>query len=392
MIAHLESMLTAAGYRVHTYTSPHLVHFHERIKLSEPSGGRPTPITENVLVEALRACESANNGRAITFFEITTAAALYTFSQHEADVVLIEVGLGGLYDATNVIDRPMVTVITPVDLDHMDFLGDTIEKIAFEKAGIIKTNRPVVVGEQTSSALKVIQGVAREKNASVIAVGIDYTTEPTSEGFDFVSGETRYSLPLSALYGDHQTANAATAIATLEQTEGFDVDDQAMRDGLATVRWPGRLQRIQPEMLPFIDHMDAEVWLDGGHNPSAGRVLAAHLSTIQQHDPRPLYLIAAIQKTKDVVNFLGPLSDLSPTLIGTTITDQPAFASAESIREAAHSFDLRATTAADYQQALRRIAELEKEKPQTTPIRVLICGSLFLVGQILQDLNLTFTD
>lgn len=387
VVAFLESILTAHGYSAHTYTSPHLVRFHERIKLARGQGELPQPIDEGSLVEFLEACERANAGDAITFFEITTVLALYAFAQTPADFVLLEVGLGGRFDATNVIQHPAVSVITPVGLDHTDFLGDSIDRIAWEKAGIIKPERPVIMGKQTPQAKEVIESVAEERRALLVAEGRDYRATRRTEGFAYESARAAYDLPSPGLAGPHQVDNAATSIAALEHLGSMTLDQASIGRGLVDVRWPGRLQRLNGEWFPELNGLNAELWLDGGHNPSAGRVLKDFLNQRQIEEERALYIVQVMPRTKDLNNFLAAVASLKPILIGTDIEHESAFFSASEIKGAAEARGLKAYAAPQYRAALRLVADLEAKEPQRRPVRILLCGSLYQAGQVLYDLE-----
>ena len=291
--AYLRAMLEAAGLRVHVYTSPHLVSFHERIRLAG------TLVSEDALQILLDECERAAAETPITFFEITTAAAFLAFARVPADALVLEVGLGGKLDATNVIDAPLVSIITPVDLDHQHYLGDTIDLIAAEKAGIIKAGRPVVVGPQREDAFTVIEGEAHRLNAPLIVWGQEFSAheERGRMVFQDLAGVT--DLPLPKLVGAHQIANAATAIAALKAQEIFSVPDAAIEAGLKSVAWPARMQRLTYGPLVADAPDGAEIWLDGGHNPHAGAAIAAALADLEEQRPRPLYMIVGRLNTKD---------------------------------------------------------------------------------------------
>ncbi len=270
VLAFVRAMLEDAGYRVHVYISPHLARFHERIRLAGEL------ISEPDLRDVLEHCERANGHLPITFFEITTAAAFVAFARTPADILLLENGLGGRLDATNVIERPLATAITPVSLDHQNFLGDTLAKIAFEKAGIIKRGVPCVLGPQPDEALKVIRARAGELSAPLIETPGGWTSERTPDGLTVTVGDKVLSLPAPVLAGPHQTANAGQAVALALALQGFELTEKNIAAGLANAQWPARLQRLKSG--PVLDAVPAdwEVWLDGGHNPSAGDAVSAH--------------------------------------------------------------------------------------------------------------------
>ncbi len=310
-VAFLRAMLEAAGYRVHVYTSPHLVRFHERIRLAG------TLIDDTHLAALLEECETANAGGPITFFEVTTVAAFLAFSRVPADVVLLETGLGGRLDATNVIDRPAVTAITRISYDHRQFLGKSLLEIASEKAGIFKPGVPVVLAEQPAAdALK-----ALTLRATAIAAPIQpWTATPQPGGFRFESAKRRVDLPMPGLPGAHQIGNAGLALACLDHLP-LAVDDAAVRRGLAAVEWPARLQRLTRGPLADSLPPDWELWLDGGHNDSAGEVLARQAVDWSVADDsragphggrRPLLLIYGMLASKDPYAVPHPVGPLRP--------------------------------------------------------------------------------
>ncbi len=298
-VATLRACLEAGGWRVHAYISPHLVRFHERIRLAGEL------IEEEALLALLEECERANRGEPITYFEITTAAAFLAFSRTPADIVLLETGLGGRLDATNVVRRPAATAITPISLDHQAFLGDTIAAIAGEKAGILKSGAPAIIGPQMPEAAAVFAAHAAAVGAPLLRFGQEWRCTATGDGMRYEGPGWRYDLPLPSLPGAHQIINAGTAIACLEQLTGFQIAGEAIARGLRRIDWPARLQRLTHgplvEMLPE----GSELWLDGGHNPGAGAALAAMAAG--WHD-RPLDLVVGMLNTKDAAGFLAPLA------------------------------------------------------------------------------------
>jgi dihydrofolate synthase / folylpolyglutamate synthase len=369
-LATMQACLEAAGYRVHAYISPHLVRFHERIRLAGEL------IAEDALIALLEECERANGEAAITFFEITTAAAFLAFARTQADVVLLEVGLGGRLDATNVVRRPAVTAITPISLDHQAFLGDTVAAIAGEKAGILKPGVIAVIGPQLPEAEAVI-----EANAAALATPLyrcrhQWSCDPSGAGMRYVGERWDFDLPLPSLIGAHQIVNAGTAIACLEQLAGFSLSREAVARGLRQIDWPARLQLLRRG--PLIDAVppDWEVWLDGGHNPLAGEVLAKVVAG--WHD-RPLYLIVGMMNTKDAAGFVAPLAKHARTLTAVTIPGERNALPAEAIEAAAGSLRLPACTADSVLTAIREIAR------HGGRARVLICGSLYFAGKVLAE-------
>ena len=371
LIAYLRAMLEASGKRCHVYVSPHLVRFHERIRLAGAL------ISEEELVATLEECERVNAGRSITYFEITTAAAFLAFSRHEADVLLLEVGLGGIYDATNVIDDPAAVAITPIGIDHTQYLGNTLAEIAANKAGIIKRGAPVVVGRQRPEAAAVIEAEAMRLDAPLHRMGHEWRVVPGEAGFTYESGSRHLDLPLPALAGAHQIDNAATAIAVLEKLPQFPFSDAAIAAGLATVDWPARLQRLTRGPLVDLLRGSDELWLDGGHNEDCGIALAAMARRWAADDGKPLHLIFGMLTSKDAQGFLRPLSGLAREAQALTIEGHLAY-SAEEAAERARSVGIPCEPAPSVEAALAEaIAAAEG------PVRVLICGSLYLAGAVL---------
>jgi dihydrofolate synthase/folylpolyglutamate synthase len=371
VIAYLRAMLEAAGRRVHVYTSPHLTRFHERIRLSGAL------IEEGELVGLLEECEAANGPSPITFFEITTAAAFLAFTRHPADILLLETGLGGRLDATNVVERPLLSVITPVSIDHTQFLGDTLEAIAAEKAGILKPGVPAVIGPQPAQARAVIEARAQARGTPLARAGSDWRFEATDRGFTFVDGGTRRDFDRPALPGAHQIENAAMAVAAAGRLGGFGLDDGALGRGLAEARWPGRLQILTAGPLPALLPDGWELWLDGGHNAAAGLALAAELG---RRRDRPLHLVFGMMNSKAVRDFLAPLAPLVRSLHAVAIPGEPNSLSAEAAAGEAGAVGCSASPAPDVAAALARIAARADG-----PGRVLICGSLYLAGRVLAD-------
>lgn len=368
-LAFLRAMIEASGQKVNAYTSPHLVDFHERIRVQS------TLIAEPLLNQYLERCEQANGGEPITFFEVTTAAALLAFAEHPADVTLLEVGLGGRLDATNVVDRPELTIITPVSLDHQEFLGINLGDIAFEKAGILKPGIPVVIGPQHPEALKVIKDRAHETASPLHVCGEDWHMEPTSDGFRVTDVMGEIHLPKPRLLGEHQLINAATAVAAMRRLGRFKVKPDAMVQAMTTVEWPARLQPLSGKLLEILPK-GSSLWLDGGHNPDAARVLVNHFE--QEPDRiRPLHLVVGLLKTKDVLGFLHPWQQLNPTLQCVTIPGEKNAMESQEIVRIAEGLGLVAKPAHDIFQALENCAL------SGGAVRVLICGSLYLAGKVL---------
>lgn len=386
-IAFLRAFLEAAGWRVHVYTSPHLVHFRERIRLAG------TLIEDARLAALLEECERANGGEPITFFEVTTCAAFLAFRRTPADVLLLETGLGGRLDATNVIDRPAVTAITRVSYDHMQFLGGTLTGIAGEKAGILKPGVPVVVAPQMAEADDAIVRRAVEVGAPLLAFGSAWRVDPLADGFRFESGSRRLDLPRPGLAGAHQMINAGTALACLDHLpgaapgggggEGAPVDEAAIRRGLAEVDWPGRLQRLTRG--PLVDRLPGgwELWLDGGHNDSAGEVLAAQAAAWRAQSDKPLFLVFGMLATKQPRDFLEPLVPYAERMRTVAIPGEEAGLPAQDAAAAARAAGIAdSRPAPDIQAAVGQLLEAAVPADRRAA-RILICGSLYLAGTIL---------
>ncbi len=376
-IAFMRAMAEAAGLSVHVYTSPHLVRFHERIVLGSAGGGRP--ISEPHLAELLEECEAANAGRPITFFEITTAAALLAFSRRPADLCLLEVGLGGRLDATNVIGKPAVTAITPVALDHAEFLGDTLRQVAAEKAGILKPGVPAVLGPQEDGAFDVIFARAEAISAPVLAAGRDWQAFEQHGRLVWQDETALLDLPLPSLPGRFQVDNAGTAIAALRAFGDPRIDEAAMAAGLRRARWPGRLQFIPSGRLHRIAGIDDELWIDGGHNPHAGRALATALAELDETDDKPLVMIVGMLDTKAAEEWLGCFAGLAAQIIAVTIPDQERALPAEDLAAMACRAGLAARTARSLEEAVRMASHFRPDEP----LRIVIAGSLYLAGHAL---------
>jgi dihydrofolate synthase/folylpolyglutamate synthase len=370
-LAMLDAMLRAAGRRVQRYISPHLVRFNERFLFD----GRP--IDEAQLADVLEVCERTNRGAPITEFEITTAAAFLAFARRAADVVLLETGLGGRLDATNVIERPRLTALAPISFDHQAFLGERLEQIAFEKAGILKPGVPCIVGPQPLAALAVIEERARALGAPLQVHGRDWHARRDGAGLVVESGGGRRELPLPALIGRHQIDNAGLAVACAAALGDLAPDDAATAKGLRTVEWPARLQRLTRGPLVRALPAATELWLDGGHNPAAGEALAASLNGA---DRRPLHLVVGMLSTKDEMGFLRPLAPLARTIHTVPVPDEPASRDPFEAAAEARRVGVAATAAPDVASALAAILSADP-----APACVLVCGSLYLAGHILRE-------
>jgi dihydrofolate synthase/folylpolyglutamate synthase len=378
-IAFMRAILEAAGLAVHVYTSPHLVRFHERIRIGRPGGGSFVP--EDQLVGVLRDCEAANEGAPITVFEITTAAALKIFADEPADVLLLEVGLGGRLDATNVIDEPAAALVTPIGLDHAEYLGDTVEKIAAEKAGIFKRGAPAVIARQDyAGAERVLVDTAERVGASLVRLGgQDFSTHEENGRLVFQDEDGLLDLPMPRLPGGHQLINAGLAIAGLRAAGFSRLPAEAFERGMVEAEWPGRLQRLTRGVLPALAPEGAEVWVDGGHNPDGGRVVAAAMADRSERADAPLVLIVGMLGTKDAQGFLKNFAGLAKEAICVPIPSQMAARPPEEVAALAASVGLVASTAPSVEAALALLNDTVWEAPP----RVLICGSLYLAGAVL---------
>jgi len=375
--AYLRAMLEASGKRVHVYTSPHLVRFHERIRLAGAL------ISEDALQILLDECERAARDTPITFFEITTAAALLAFARVPADVLILEVGLGGRLDATNVVPRPLVSVITPVDLDHQHYLGETIELIAAEKAGIIKRTVPVVIGPQNDAAYGVIEAEAEKLKAPLTAWGRQFSAHDERGRMVFQNDEGVIDLPHPKLAGMHQIENAALAIAAIKAQDVFKVSDAAIEKGLSSVVWPARMQRLTYGPLIEGAPEGSEVWLDGGHNPHAGAAISALLADMEDQRPRPLFLIVGMLNTKDAGNYLVHFRGLARHVVTVAIPGEKNAMGAGALYDAARAVDLNADPADDLADAMDLVTARAQLDGDAAAPRILICGSLYLAGHVL---------
>lgn len=371
VVACLRAMAEAEGLRVNVYTSPHLVRFHERIRVDGKLIG------ERALAAVLRECEEANAGRPITFFEITTAAAFVAFSRVPADLTLLEVGLGGRLDATNVIARPAVTVITPVGLDHQHFLGNHLADIAAEKAGIVKRAVPCLVARQAPAAMAVIEARARTLDAPLLRLGRDFTVRRRRDGIVFRDGAGATHFPAPALAGAHQLDNAALAIAAARTLKKPRIEDAAIAAGLTQADWPARLQPLGTGALTRpLARKGFALWLDGGHNPQAGRALARVVAGWRAADRRPVYLVTAMLSVKDPRGFLRPLVPHLARVFTVPVPDEHAGLAPDHLAAIARGLGARAEAQDSPAAAFRALAE----RP---PGRVLVAGSLYMAGAVL---------
>ena len=364
--AMIRAGLEATGARVHAYTSPHLARFHERIRLAGDL------ISEAALTEVLDRCYRANGTDPITYFEITTVAALVAFAETPADYTLLEVGLGGRLDATNVVEKPALTIITPVDLDHQFYLGDTLELIAAEKAGIMKRGVTCIVGPQHGECLDVIEDKARRIGAPVLAFGQHWHVSADRGRLIYQDDHGLLDLPLPNLLGPHQIHNAGSALTALRYLQKGDAAYEA---AVTRAEWPARMQHLTSGKLADLAR-PADLWLDGGHNPAAGVVLA---QTLQQQPARPTHLICGMLNTKDIAGYLAPLAKVAQSLTAVSIPGEVNTIPAAETAAHAARVGLLATTADSVQDAIKSITA------QHPHARILICGSLYLAGHVLRE-------
>ena len=377
-VAFMRAILEAAGLSVHVDTSPHLVNWHERYRLGAKNGpGRL--VSDETLSDAIRRVAGANDGDEITVFEVLTAVAFLLFSEHPADVCLIEVGLGGRFDSTNVMEQTALTVITPVSIDHEAFLGDTLAKIAFEKAGIIKRKTPLIVGPQEPEALAVIEQQSARNLAPIAVSGQHFSAHRENGRMVFQNEDCLMDLCLPRLNGDHQVANAATAIEACRQfclAHGFDLTEADIEQGLSAVEWPGRMQRMPDGKLSALRPDIGEIWLDGGHNPGAASMISKHMADLEERDSRPLVLVCGMLNTKDPKSYFEEFASLARHVFTVPIQSSDAGIPAVELAEIAASVGLKSQATNSLREAMLKIED-------GLQARVLICGSLYLVGDAL---------
>ena len=374
-IAFARAALEAAGLRVHVHTSPHLVRWHERYRLGKPGGGLLAP--DDLLADAIGRVAKANGGAPITVFEILSAAMFVLFSEQPADVALVEVGLGGRFDATNVLETAAVSVIAPIGLDHRMHLGDTLGAIAFEKAGILRRDVPGVIAHQEREALDVIRARAQEVGAPLRIAGEDYEVRAEHGRLVYTDGDGLLDLPMPVMAGEHQTRNAATAIAACRAFAGERIGQAAAERAMMGAAWPARLQRLREGAL--IDRLPdaAEVWLDGGHNGHAGAALARFMEGRRAVDARALTLIVGMLDTKEPVEFLAPFLALRPRVLAVPVTGSESGIPAAALAAKARALTLEAEAFDTLPEAVEAIAA------RGDAGRVLMCGSLYLAGEVL---------
>jgi dihydrofolate synthase / folylpolyglutamate synthase len=374
-VAFMRAILEAAGRRVHVYTSPHLVRLNERFRIGHAGGGRL--VADDELADTLSECEAGNGDAPITVFEIETAAAFLMFARHPADALLLEVGLGGRLDATNVIERPLASVVTPVSIDHREFLGDSIAAIAAEKAGILKPGVPAVIAGQQREALAVIERQAARVKAPLAIAGEQWTATEERGRLVYQDDDGLLDLPAPKLYGRHQFENAGAAIAAL-RASALKLAAGAFEAGMIRVDWPARMQRLAQGRLAALLPPESELWLDGGHNVDGGRAVAASLADLEERVSRPLVLVVGMLSTKDCEGFLRNFTGLARRVIAVPMRQDRAVP-ARALADLAQSIGIPALARDDIESALGVAGKLDLAPAP----RVLITGSLYLTGEAL---------
>ena len=378
-VAFLRATLEAAGKRVHAYTSPHLVRFNERIRLGAQGGGRIAD--DETLIAAIEEIRRVNAGEPITFFEVTTAVAFHLYASHPADFTLLEVGLGGRLDATNVVAKPLAAVISSVSYDHADFLGEDLAGIAGEKAGILKRGAPGIIGPQDEHALAIIALEAKAAGAPLFCHGTDYMAFSERGRLVYQDEDGLLDLPMPRLSGNHQVDNAGLAIATLRRA-GIVLPAQAIENGLLRADWPARMQRLRSGPLVELAPAGSDIWLDGGHNPAAGTAIASAFAEVEDRDPRPLVLVCGMLTTKDPAGFFRPFAGLARHAMTVPVPGSDVGFDPEALARIAMAADVPARAFKSVADALQ---SLVAGSGGTDPPRILICGSLYLAGSVLKE-------
>ena len=386
--AYCRALLEAEGKAVHVHTSPHLVRWHERFRIGK-KGAPGRYVEDETLADAVRRVAEANGGATITVFEMLTAVMFVLFSEHPADVAIVEVGLGGRFDATNVIEKPAVSVIMPIGLDHQAYLGDRIELIAMEKAGIMKAGVPVVIGYQDNEVARdVLIDTAERLGCPLAVYGQDFYAFEEHGRMVFQSGAGLMDLPLPRLAGRHQLANAAAALATVSAA-GFEISQESGERAMESVVWPARMQRLSEGRFPELLPEGSELWLDGGHNPHAAAMIAETLAGMQDRTERPLFLIAGMINTKDATGYFHAFEGMVRHVFTVPVTESEAGVDPERLADDAEAAGLTAQPMKSVEEVLRLLGEgWNRLEP---PPRVLIGGSLYLAGAVLRD-NGTFPE
>ncbi len=379
--AFCRALLEEAGLACHVHTSPHLVRWHERFRLGGRGGSRL--VDDDTLADALDRVADANRGEHITVFELLTATMFVLFAEHPADVAVIEVGLGGRFDATNIIQRPATSLIMPIALDHTAWLGDKVELVAAEKAGIIKPGCPVVIGAQMQDAARdVLVETADRLECPTSVYGQDFVAFPDQGRFVYQDGDVLFDLAMPRLLGRHQLANAAAAIAAV-RSAGFDIGHGAADRAMQSVQWPARMQRLSRGALVDLAPANSEIWLDGGHNPAAGQAIAEELAARNEIDDRPVFMIAGMIDTKDQTNFFRQFAGLVKRVFTVPVPQTEASVPNDELAVKANEAGLPAEPIHSVANALRLLAD--NQEADDLPPRILICGSLYLAGAVLKE-------
>jgi dihydrofolate synthase / folylpolyglutamate synthase len=376
-VAFLRAILEAAGLRVHVFTSPYMVRINECYRIGRAGGG--ALVDDDELLKVFEHCERVNAGEPITLFEIETAVAFDLFARHSADLVLLEVGLGGRLDATNVIKAPAASVISPISMDHTEFLGDSLAMIAREKAGIIKRGAPVICAEQADEASAVIEQCARRLHAPLHRAGQEWHVNVERGRLVYQDDRGLMDLAAPRLFGRHQFDNAGLAIATLRALDAFKVEPAAFEAGIVNAEWPARMQRLSSGPLVDQGPQGCEIWLDGGHNAEGGRVAAAAVGDLEERVSRPLVVILGMMANKDAAAFLANFAGLTRHIVAVRIPDRENAMPPDRLADAARALGMRVESSASVDAALRSLARLAYEVPP----RILITGSLYLAGHVL---------
>ncbi|MDH4414509.1 MAG: bifunctional folylpolyglutamate synthase/dihydrofolate synthase [Rhizobium sp.] len=379
--AFCRALLEAQGLSVHVHTSPHLVRWHERYRIGV-KGGRGQIVDDAMFADALRRVAEANGGKPITVFEILTAVTFILFSEQPADVVVLEVGLGGRFDATNVVEKPAVCIVQPISLDHQAYLGDRVELIAAEKAGIMKRGVPVVIGHQEfDGARDVLISTAERLGCPLAVFAQDFLAYEEFGRLVYQDEFGLMDLPLPRLPGRHQIGNAATAIRAVKAA-GYSVTEEIAEKAMLSVEWPGRLQRLTEGRLVERAPQGAEIWLDGGHNPGAGEVIAEAMAAMEERQARPLHLVIGMINTKDPIGFFRAFVDIAHNVYTVPILGSDVGLDPVALAQSAAEAGLKALPMGSLGQALDAIRERSEGG---IPPRIMIGGSLYLAGNVLAE-------
>ena len=382
-LAYLNALLGAVGKTTHSFISPHLISFHERIRLGGPNGC--ADISEAQLVDVLQRTQRANKGEPITYFEITMVAAFLAFSENPADYLILETGLGGRFDATNVVDNPALTIITPISMDHMDFLGSSLGEIAFEKAGIMKQGVPCIVASQPPEVLSVLREQAVKLDVPLSVEGDDFKAYEQLGRLIYEDERRLLALPLPRLVGAHQIKNAGVSVAAALTLPDFKPTQEQMEKAMRQVSWPARLQLLETEKLAddVSINTDSEIWLDGGHNRAAAEVLAASMADLEEQLSRPLHLVIGMMQRKNAADFLQVFEGLCEMVFTVPVPGTQNGWPADELAVIAKTQGLRAMPCQNIAEALAASGERARNLGDE-PVRILICGSLYLAGHVLE--------